>query len=244
METMSSSHGTETLKMRPIAGDDSAAWRWNRIMKSVVDEVIAKVGRRPPVDLLERYWYSPKTRSEGERLILIDMEKDAGLWLEVCRRAQRLLQDRVAENQVAVEVNPSANRVIGPMSRFSEHHIFDLTLDEQREWKRRLRVTVNTDNPGTANTSLTHEYYLLGEALMSSGTPEAEVVEWLDWLRKSGEDSTFVRQLPPPGSQRMRSLRDRLRQRRRPLREFRDPAACLAELWRMWPTLKPPRSQA
>ncbi len=223
------------IELRPLAGDDSASWRWNHIMRRMVQEVRKKVGSNSPNDLLSRYWYSPMTRILGEELTLVDMEKDADLWLAVCEEAQKRMQDRVAERQVAVEVNPSSNRVIGPMSRYADHHIFKLTLDDEGQWKRRLRVTVNTDNPGTANTSLTHEYYLLGEALMSTGKSESEVVEWLEGLRESGEDSSFLRQLPKPSSRAMKLLVRQLRQRRPALRELRDREACLRELWRTWP---------
>ncbi len=51
------------------------------------------------------------------------------------------------------------------------------------------RMTINTDDPEVFNTSLAHEYYLLGEILLRRGVPEAEVVEWLEWLRRSCETS-------------------------------------------------------
>ncbi|MEM6797601.1 MAG: hypothetical protein AAF725_26775, partial [Acidobacteriota bacterium] len=49
------------------------------------------------------------------------------------------------------------------------------------------------DNPAVCNTTLAHEHYLLGEILISKGVPEAEVAEWLEWLRKNGEDYNFLR---------------------------------------------------
>lgn len=46
------------------------------------------------------------------------------------------------------------------------------------------------------NTSLPHEYYLLGELLTRRKVPEAEVLQWLDWLRRNGRDSSFLRYSP------------------------------------------------
>ena len=223
------------ILFRPLAGDDSATWRWNGTMQRMLRAVRQRVGRNAPTDLLSRYWFSSITKSRGEELELVDMENDLENWLEVCCEAQRRMQHRVADRQIAVEVNPSVNRIIGPMSRYADHHIFKLTLDDDQQWKRRLRVTVNTDNPGTANTCLTHEFYLLGEALIGSGASEAEVVRWLEWLRKTGEESSFVRQLPKPSSTVMRRVTRRLRSIRRPLRQIRDPEALIRELWRRWP---------
>lgn len=220
------------IRFREVAGDDSATWRWNCTMRRMLRDVEQRVGPNAPTDLLSRYWYNQETSKRGDELILIDMEEDLDSWLEVCSKAQRRMQHRIARRQIAVEVNPSANRVIGPMNRYEDHHVFDLTFDGEKEWKRWLRVTVNTDNPGTANTCLTHEFYLLGEALIGSGVAEAEVVEWLEWLRQSGEESSFVRQLPKPESQVMQRLTAHLREANRPFRDIRSPDKLASELWR------------
>lgn len=227
-----------TLKSKPLPGDDSPTWRWNRTTKRRVDQVCEEVGCNPPYDYLQRYWYSMRTYKEGNKPKLIDMEDNRDLWIELCQRVQREMQRRIAERQIVVEVNPSANRIIGPMGSLAEHHIFDLTVDKDSEkptWNRRIRVSVNTDNPGTANTSLTHEYYLLGEAMLKRGFPEPEVVDWLEWLRATGEESSFVQQLPGRADRNMGRLLKYFEDRRHRPREFRDPDACLYYLWQTWP---------
>ncbi len=70
-------------------------------------------------------------------------------------------------------------------------------------------------NPAVFNTSLAHQYYLLGEILIGQGEPEGEVVEWLDWLRRNGEDYSFVRQLPDRDDPAMRKVLDRLEKQQR-----------------------------
>ncbi len=185
-----------SFQFQPLTGVDAEAWRWNRITNKIVNEINEKVGNNPPSKLLSQYWCDAKVRAAGNKLCLIDMEDESENWLEICRKAQKIMQNRVIKRQMVVEVNPSSNFSIGSMSRFTEHPIFNMVFDHEGNWQRRLRVTINTDNPGTANTSLSHEYYLLGEALMGMGRPESEVLEWLEWLRQCGEESSFVRHLP------------------------------------------------
>jgi len=226
------------IEPKPLLGDDSPTWRWNRTMKKRVRAVCKDVGCNPPYDYLKRYWYSMRTYEEGQKLKLVDMEDNRDLWVELCQRVQREMQRRIADRQIVVEVNPSTNRIIGPMHSLDEHHIFDLTIDkdsEKPQWTRRIRVSVNTDNPGTANTSLTHEYYLLGEAMLKRGFPEPEVVDWLEWLRQTGEESSFVQQLPGRDDRRMQRIFKYFEDRRKRPREFRDPDACLYHLWQTWP---------
>ena len=225
----------DVIKFQPIAGGDTASWRWNRIMKHVVKKEKERVGINPPYDLLAKYWYDDDARQAGERLELVNMEVHSEVWKEICLGAQAKLQDKVSRGQIGVEVNPSSNRVIGPIGSFSDHHIFNLTHDKKGKRKRHIRVTVNTDNPGTANTSLAHEYYLLGETLLSKNVSEPEVVAWLEWLRQNGEESSFIRYLPKADDPRMIKIIQCLKSQPSSLRDISDPDQCLNELWKRWP---------
>ncbi|MCP3986065.1 MAG: hypothetical protein GY723_16910 [bacterium] len=170
--------------------------RWRYIQSRVISEARDYVGSRLAFRLLALYWLDPGVRERGDEVVLIDMQDNREKWLELCHEVQERMIDRVQHHQLVVETNPTVNRFIGAMGELKEHHIFRMTLDQEKRLRRRVRVTVNTDNPAVFNTSLSHQYYLLGESLIDSGEPEAEVVEWLEWLRKNGEDYSFVRQLP------------------------------------------------
>ncbi len=170
--------------------------RWAYIQSRVAEEARHYVGSRNAYHLLRRYWLDEDVRRNGEEVILVDMQDNRTRWLELCHNVEERMIDEVQRHQLVVEVNPTVNRFIGAMGRLEEHHIFRMTLDQKKRLTRRVRVTVNTDNPAVFNTSLSHQYYLLGENLIERGEPEAEVVEWLEWLRKNGEDYSFVRQLP------------------------------------------------
>ncbi|MEL7060428.1 MAG: hypothetical protein AAGN46_10420, partial [Acidobacteriota bacterium] len=185
-------------------------WRWNQVQQRVHKEIEPNIGHDDALRLLARYWYSRITREAGDEIIPIDFERRQDEWLEICRRAQVAVQERVKRRQLVVEVNPKINRLVGPVQRLSEHPIFRMTLDKDRRLRRDVRVTVNTDNPGVVATSLMHEFYLLGEILLREGVPETEVEEWLDWLRRNAESFNFTVKLPKVDQWRMREILDRV----------------------------------
>ena len=174
--------------------------RWYSVQENVLRRCRRRVGSKNAALLLGLYWMSPIVRTKGAEVILVDMYAERDKWLELCRRVGQKMEATIHKKELVVEVNPSANRLIGPMSSYRHHHVFQLTLDEERRLQRRVRVSVNTDNPAVCNTTLAHEYYLLGEILMAEGIPEAEVVKWLEWLRENGNEYNFVRRIPGPKS--------------------------------------------
>lgn len=170
--------------------------RWHRIQHETLNDLDRRVGSREAFRLLHLYWFDPEVRRCGQEIEPLDMSLRGRHWMQLCDVAQEKMQRLVERRQLVVEVNPSSNRVVGPMPRLSDHPIFRLTEDEHGKPRRGIRVTINTDDPGVFNTSLAHEYYLLAENRMRQGHSEAEVIDWLEWLRKNGEDSSFVRSLP------------------------------------------------
>jgi hypothetical protein len=208
------------LELRPCRGFCEEDRRWHSVQERLMREVRQQVGSRNAYLLLALYWMSPKVRKEGRKTVVVDMQKDRAKWLELCVRVEERMKQLIHEMELVVEVNPSANRIIGPMERYDQHHVFHLTLDENRRLARQVRVSVNTDNPAVCNTTLAHEHYLLGEILIGEGVPEAEVVKWLDWLRANGEEYNFVRRLRTPEEDPdMRRLVEWLRRIRPTVRE-------------------------
>ncbi len=187
--------------------------RWANVQKKVLDEVEQYFGIKASYKLVKRYWYNPEVRQNAKKLITIDMKSQKELWLSLCHQAQEKLQAIVRDKQLVVEVNPSSNRIIGPMEKLEEHPVFRLTLDKENRLSRDCRVTINSDDPGVFATSLSHEFYLLGEILLNRGVPEPEVVKWLDWLRRNGEDYSFLRDMPDAKDSRIKSILDHLLKR-------------------------------
>ncbi len=170
--------------------------RWRDAQQGVKKQVDQNIGWVGAFELLGLYWYDPRCRERGNELLTINMDGRGNYWVAACREAQQRMCAKVNQAQLVVELNPSSNRQIGQMSRYSEHPVFDFTLDETFQLTHQLRATINTDNPGLLATTLAHEYYLLAESLLAKGAGEGQVSQWLEHLRRNGEDYSFLRDLP------------------------------------------------
>jgi hypothetical protein len=191
--------------------------RWADIQTIVLNETDRHIGTDAAYDLVRSYWYNPDVLDRGSRIITIEMQENKKLWLEVFREAQKRMQDMVRDKQLVVEVNPSSNRIIGPMESMADHPIFQLTLDKEHQMEKQIRVTINTDDPGVFATSLSHEFYLMGESLLARDVPEPEVVEWLEWLRKNGTEYSFLHGLSGAENKHMKSILNYLLKKNEPL---------------------------
>ena len=223
--------GTLDLKTTWIYTEEER--RWHSVQERVMREVRREIGSRNAFMLLALYWLDPGVRQRGNEITVIDMQERRGEWLELCNRVEDKMKTLIHDKELVVEANPSANRIIGPMASYDQHHVFQLTLDDDQRLSRQVRVSINTDNPAVCNTTLAHEHYLVGEILIARGVPEAEVVKWLEWLRQNGEDYNFVRRLKTPEeSPDMRRLLDWLRSIRKSVREARTREAKRQAFWR------------
>ncbi|MCG8420829.1 MAG: hypothetical protein MJE77_23150 [Proteobacteria bacterium] len=203
--------------LQPPRGGGAEHYRWADIQTKVYEEVDQYIGSNAAYHLLGFYWFNEQARTEGDKIITVSMYKQRKRWLAVCREVQERVAEMVQEHELVVEVNPSSNRFIGPINTLDDHHVYKLTLDEKNLLKRGIRATVNTDNPGVLATSLAHEFYLLGEVLVAAGVPEAEVVNWLRWLRENGRDFSFLRYALEPDNKHLKQLLHDLLERHRPL---------------------------
>ncbi|MEO1369688.1 MAG: hypothetical protein AAFX50_21110, partial [Acidobacteriota bacterium] len=196
--------------------------RWQSVQERILREARRSVGSRNAYVLLGLYWLDPEVRRRGDEIMILKMHDQRHKWHELCARVEEKMKALIHRKELVVEVNPSSNRIIGPMASYDQHHVFELTLDEDQRLSRGVRVSVNTDNPAVCNTTLAHEHYLLGEILIARGVPEAEAVEWLEWLRQNGEEYNFVRRLKSPEeSPHMHRLLEWLRGIRRSVKEAR-----------------------
>ncbi len=207
----------------------AAPRRWLATQQKIYAQVSEEIGSYSAFHILDRYWRDPGVWRRGHEITTVDMSSQRALWMQIARKAQSRLRELVRHRQLVIETNPTCNRMIGPMARLSDHHIFNLTLNENGKLARDVITTVNTDNPGVINTSLAHEYYLLGEILLQRGIPEGDVVAWLDWLRQNGHDYTFLRFLPKSTDRRYRKLLTAIDKDRGPLRDWMSAGR---KLWR------------
>lgn len=184
---------------------DEGEQRWQDVQKRRHLRFFEENGPHPAVyDLHRAYLYDSSVRRKGAELVNVKIDED---WLRVCEEAQKILRRRLHDRHVIVEMNPMSNCAVGPMTSLEEHHVFRLSRDGEPV----LQATVNTDDPGVFQTSLAHEFYLLGESLLREKIDESEVADWLDALRRSGEAHSFLRQTRELGAEESAMLLEDLR---------------------------------
>ncbi|MDJ0840179.1 MAG: hypothetical protein QNK37_26955 [Acidobacteriota bacterium] len=210
---------TNTRGTRPrrhrFQGTD--AHRWDFVQDEVLAKLKDNINSQVASRLLERYWYHPATYEQGRVAIPIDMQPQRGLWIDTLLQVQQEMLDLVIDKELVIEINPSSNRLIGHFASYADHPIFRIVNEKDGRLASRVPLTVSTDDPGVFCTSITHEYYILGEILINAGFCEPDVVTWLESLRRNSHDYSFLRCLPGLDDEHMSDLLDKLRSNNRNL---------------------------
>ena len=110
---------------------------------------------------------------------------------------------KIMKKGIAVECNPSSNKLIGTFDRYEKHPMFrfnhvGLPQSEYPDERIELQASVNTDDQGVFDTSLENEYALLYGCLQlkkdEDGLPiidSTAILEYLDRVRKMGNRCVF-----------------------------------------------------
>ena len=151
------------------------------------------------------YGFDEKTKGSKPEIVSITPK-----YIEMVRCVQNALQVYLERLGLTIECNPSSNVLIGTFGDYSKHPIFRLNnyglSHSDQDYNPQMQVCVNTDDLGVFDTSLTFEYALLANALFlqegSNGKPlhpDAEIIRYLDELRKMGLQSVFPSVGPQKG---------------------------------------------
>lgn len=153
------------------------------------------------VKLYSMYHYDVDVKTKGKETETLKITPD---YIKLVKAVQKKMQFLIAEKGIAIECNPSSNYLIGTFRRYDAHPItvFNNTFLEHRQDKllecAQLSVSVNTDDQGVFDTSLTNEYALLALALEkkhdSNGKrlySASNIYQYLDWIRKMGIEQSF-----------------------------------------------------
>lgn len=111
--------------------------------------------------------------------------------LNLLHTLQSALYNRYALAKIQIETNPTSNVYIAAFSDYAQHPIFrweNQRIDPKSILSEKMKVTVNTDDPGVLPTSLRLEYELMKEAALSLGRTEEEVLSWISKLKLAGKE--------------------------------------------------------
>lgn len=106
---------------------------------------------------------------------------------------QNALMKEISKQGIAIECNPTSNKLIGPFDHYEEHPIFrfnnaGLNMDKIPS---DLMVTINTDDLGVFDTSLENEYAVMFQALVNlsdscDNLTKEEIYQYLERIREMG----------------------------------------------------------
>jgi len=164
-----------TVDLDSIFGGSTPVWSVRILWKHLFDRRTYRLGREP-----------------------VRWPRKLALDTDVFDRLQEKVQAMVSAKGIAVEACPSSNRTIGGFSDLGQHPVFRLApVGSPSGRDSRIRVTVNTDNPGIFCTTLDTEYLLLAHAATRKGMDGDAVERWIDELREQSVRTTFLRSRAP-----------------------------------------------
>ncbi|WP_299443257.1 hypothetical protein [uncultured Rhodospira sp.] len=121
--------------------------------------------------------------ADSEYVDLLDKQ------IPILRDVQKHLCDKIARKGIYIEINPSSNLVTGHVQFMTEHPMHSIS----RMSEGRVRLTVNTDDPGVFATRIDQEFALVLDSLLQENEQDIpRVMDFLDKMRRRGLESCFT----------------------------------------------------
>lgn len=147
--------------------------------------------------LYHLYHYCLSAKRRGAET---DIWKVDSAYISLMKNLQRAMRELISRKGISIECNPSSNVLIGTFDTYQDHPILTfntmgLTNDVT---STQMHVSINTDDPGVFDTSLSFEYALLARALSDMedehGHPlysERQIEEYLRNIVRMGREQVF-----------------------------------------------------
>lgn len=146
--------------------------------------------------LVYLYHYDKEVKRKGEKADLYNVSLE---YVDLVSEIQNKMIHIIAEKGIAIECNPTSNIRIEPFMQYENHPItkfndYHLNLTSKTP---QIMVSINTDDLGVFNTSLSHEYALLLEALKrqrhrNGNYNDEELYDYIDYIRENGIRMSFA----------------------------------------------------
>lgn len=143
------------------------------------------------------YHYSCSVKKNGNQLIY---EKLPDYFIKCVKLIQKKLQELISFKGIAIETNPSSNKLISTFNSYADHPIsvyYDHALLNDSS-KTQLNVSINTDDRSVFSTSLVNEYaylmfYLENKKDINGNNvyTRFNILQWLDEIRRTGNEQSF-----------------------------------------------------
>lgn len=148
------------------------------------------------------YHYDSNVKRDGNQRIEKDIHP---AYVHAVREIQKKMQEKIVQNGISIEANPTSNYLIGTFKRYDKHPIISwynrsLEMDfEKIQNSPQMSVSINTDDQGIFATKLENEYALMALALERCKDEQNRykynknmVYQWIDDIRKFGLRQNFL----------------------------------------------------
>lgn len=157
-----------------------------------LDEIFSGDIPKASLRYLWIYHHDKQYKERAQRPVIC--KDDLTNWPVLFDVLRDIVLSEIEKRDITIEVCPTSNYMIGGFGEFSSHPIFKFdTTGLKAQVKRRVRVMVNTDNPGIFSTNLENEYALLASAAESRGENPSDVLAWIRHLKQQSKASSFLR---------------------------------------------------
>ena len=149
------------------------------------------------VELYAAYQYSNAVKIAGQKVAHFEITEDYIYFIRQIQLKMRLYIEKVG---LSIECNPSSNTLIGAFGEYRNHPILRFYHPRDKENRgARLHVSLNTDDQGVFETSLSFEYILIAATLAAEietdGNPvytNREIEDYLRDLQRMGNEQVFT----------------------------------------------------
>jgi len=124
--------------------------------------------------------------------IEIEVKKDE---IELIKNLQNIVLNKVSNEGIVIETNPTSNTAIGEIDSILEHYICNLNqrgLNKEQRNDNGIIVTINSDDPSVFNTNVSNELSYIFYSLIEKGYAREDVLFWIDRIRENGLRTSFI----------------------------------------------------
>ena len=144
------------------------------------------------------YHYSYDVRKNGAKIVSMDISPS---YISLIRQMQIAMRREINERGISIECNPSSNVLIGTFSDYHNHPILNFNNEGLNLPKLdvQMHVSINSDDPGVFDTTLSFEYALLAKTLAEKTDANGnrihsgrEIEGYIRNLLRMGKEQSFL----------------------------------------------------
>lgn len=116
------------------------------------------------------------------------------LYIQCVEKVQKILQKDVADKSIFIEANPTSNKKISYVQKYSEIPAINMCGPFfEKNIEHNLQVSLNTDDSAVFMTNLVNEYSMLTASLLREGYDEVAVYTLIEQLAINSNIHSFVK---------------------------------------------------